>query len=230
MCPNAYGVKDKWGDLPLAYIIWSEAPKDVLHFFFETHRRNEGKMSLDFSAVIKRLAKYASAEHLRRVIQAQRTYFPELVVDWQSIGAYILSELRGNRQFPFHEVVRVLLEASVSRRFGWMSLEHQDEIDYAIVRRRNDCSIRFSIFDQREYAYGYNVIQAMVIDRAWLYHSKLVETTTILELALWKMLLNEVLQPNQNIIITDDRSVREQIRSDSGNVFNVVISNVLSFL
>jgi hypothetical protein len=97
--------------------------------------------------------------------------------------------------------------------------EHQIKIEKAIVRMSYD-----------EYDHEYEDIQQMVIEYATLYHNKLVDATTILELALWKMLLNEVLQLNQNIIITDDRSVREQIRSDSGNVFNVVISNVLPFL
>jgi hypothetical protein len=140
ICPNAFVARDKWGDLPLAYIIWSEAPMEVLHFFLEMHRRNARTIPNDFSAVIKRLAVFASGEHLRRVIQAQRTYFPELVVDWQSIGAGILLDFQEqNNQDGFsvvhRQTVRVLLEASVSQRAVCMSLEHQLHIENAITQR-----------------------------------------------------------------------------------------------
>jgi hypothetical protein len=143
ICPNAYVAKDKWGDLPLAYIILSEAPKEVLHFFLEMHRRNAGTIPIDFSALIKRLAKFTSGKYTRQAIQAQRTYFPDLEVEWDSIGAGILRDFQeqNNQLDPdgytgiHHQTVRVLLEASVSRRSACMSLEHQVEVDNAIERR-----------------------------------------------------------------------------------------------
>jgi len=230
ICPSALFARDKWGDLPLAYIILSEAPMEVLHFFLEMHRRKARTIPNDFSAVIKRLAKYASGEHMRRVIQAQRTYFPELVVDWQSIGAGILLDFQEqNSQDGYsvihHQTVRVLVEASVSRRSVCMSLEHQLHIEKAITQKTEVKSCSF----HQKYEYDYENIRQMVTEYATFYHNQLVDATTLLELALWKMALIETLQLNQNITM-DDHSTREKIRSDSGKLFNVVIQIVLSFL
>ena len=69
----------------------------------------------------------------------------------------------------------------------------------------------------------------MVIDFAQLHHNQLVGGTTILELALWKMKLNEASEWNPTIML-DDQEIRMQCRSDIGKVCNVVIPNVLSFL
>jgi len=182
-------------------------------------------MPIGFIDVIKRLAVFATEEHLHRVIHAQRTYFPDLMVGWESIGEDILHELRrldrgqyGNNSNGQFHVVRIILEASVSRRSVCMSLEHQVEIDTAICER-----------DGSHYAFDYEYIRQMVIDFAQLHHNQLVGGTTILELALWKMKLNEASEWNPTIML-DDQEIRMQCRSDIGKVCNVVIPNVLSFL
>ncbi|KAL7433155.1 hypothetical protein ACHAXH_002685 [Discostella pseudostelligera] len=226
ICPNSLFAEDKWGGTPFGYVILSGAPKEVIHCFLETHRRC-GMTPIGFIDVIKRLAVFASGEHLRRVIHAQRTYFPDLMVDWESIGEEILHELRRQDRVTFEDVeyfiikfqgVWILLEASVSRRSVCMSLEHQVEIDTAICERVG-----------LHYAYDYEYIRQKVIDFARQHHNKLVGGTTILELALWKMKLNEASELNPNIML-DGQEVRKQCRSDIGKVCNVVIPNVLSFL
>jgi hypothetical protein len=226
ICPNSLFAEDKWGGTPFGYVILSGAPKEVIHCFLETHRRC-GMTPIGFIDVIKRLAVFASGEHLRRVIHAQRTYFPDLMVDWESIGEEILHELRRQDRVTFEDVeyfiikfqgVWILLEASVSRRSVCMSLEHQVEIDTAICERVG-----------LHYAYDYEYIRQKVIDFARQHHNKLVGGTTILELALWKMKLNEASELSPTIMV-DDQMIRKQCRSDIGKVCNVVIPNVLSFL
>ncbi|KAL3770443.1 hypothetical protein ACHAWU_009994 [Discostella pseudostelligera] len=220
ICPRALFARDKWGDLPLAYIILSEAPKEVLHFFLEMHRRNARTILLDFSVMINRLAKFTSGKYMRQAIQAQRICFPDLEVEWDSIGAGILRDFQEqNNQHDqdsviHHQTVRVILEASVSRRSACMSLEHQVEIDNAIERR---------------WWVNYEIIRQMVIDYAQLYHNQMIGATTILEMTLWKLKLNEALQMNPNMTV-DNQELRGQSRSDSGKVCNVVIPNVLLFL
>jgi len=226
--PNAFAAKDKWGDLPLAYIIWSEAPMEVLHFFLEMHRRNTGTKNIDFSVMFKRLAVFAPGEYMRQAIQAQRTYFPDLEVEWNSIGAGILLDFRkqNNQCDPdrysvtHHQTARVLLEASVSKHATCMSLEHQLHIENAITQKSEVSS--FSL--HQEYEYGYEDILLMVTEYAMLYRNQLVDATTLLELALWKT----ALLLNQNITMDDE--TRNEIRSDSGKLFEVVIKIVLTFL
>jgi len=242
ICPNAYIAKDEWGGFPLAYIIWSEAPKEVLHLFLEMHRRNAGTIPLDFSAIIKELANFAFGDYMRQIIQAQRTYFRDLEIDWQIIGERIFWIFQrqykrdlfinpveyeyydGGYVVHVREAVRVLMEASVSQRAVCMSLEHQSDIENAIVSMREVRDEFGNVYDCDD---DYDDIRYMVIRYADQYHNELVEATTTLELALWKMLLAEALQLNQNIMM-NDRSIR-RIRSESGQVFNVVIPNVLSF-
>jgi hypothetical protein len=57
----------------------------------------------------------------------------------------------------------------------------------------------------------------------------LVEVSTLLELALWKMLMNEASQ-QRNRRKTDVREVQMGMRLSGGRMFQVVIPGVLSFL
>lgn len=84
MCPTALFAKDKWGEIPLAYIILSGAPEEVLHFFLEMHQK-DGVMPLDYSKMIKSIAVFSKGTYITQVIQAQRTYFPDLKIDWRNI-------------------------------------------------------------------------------------------------------------------------------------------------
>ena len=132
-CPDAMIATDNWGETPLEYVMLSAAPMDILHFFFNMHKQEWGVLPLDFGDMINRLLKlYKSAEFIRQCIQAQRTYFPEIEVNWQAIV--------NDSMIPFDKyesvfrktpitVFRVIVEASVSSRPVCMSLEHQCIID-----------------------------------------------------------------------------------------------------
>jgi hypothetical protein len=93
ICPNSLIAKDKWGETPLGYVILSGAPKEVIHYFLNACKRYD--ITPDgFLDIIKRLVMFASREYLRGVIDAQRKCFPDLIVDWESVGEDTLHDLR----------------------------------------------------------------------------------------------------------------------------------------
>ncbi len=136
VCPDALTVKDKWGETPLGYALLSGAPKDVLHFLLKMHKQTWGIFPFDFGKKIKHLALCKSAECIRGIIQAQRTYFPELEVNWhQIVNKSMQSESNESIycKTPI-SVFRVLVEASVSSRMVCMSLDQQHCIDEWIAK------------------------------------------------------------------------------------------------
>lgn len=130
--PDAMIATDDWGETPLGYIMLSAAPMDLLHFFFNMHKQEWGCLPFDFGKMINRLKLYKSAEFIRQCIYAQRTYFPELEVNWQEIveDSMILFDKYESvfRKTPI-TVFRVLVEDSVSSRPVCMSIEDQRTID-----------------------------------------------------------------------------------------------------
>ena len=75
----------------------------------------------------------------------------------------------------------------------------------------------------------YEDIRRLVIQFTQEYREFLLNASTMLELALWNAVLNESLHqhhPNKN----NDRTIRDDLRVNGGQMFQVVIPNVLSFL
>ena len=112
----------------------------------------------------------ASVEFVRSIIQAQRTHFPKLNVDWQrivdaSIGYSLLVSI---------EMFRLLVETSVSKRSNCMSLEHCTEIDKLIN------GLRVVSGEKQEH------LHESITTYVRLHNEMLKDCTTTIELALWK--------------------------------------------
>ena len=48
-----------WGDCPLTYALYAEAPIEVINYLFKTHMQMWGTLLFDFAHMLQRLAKYA---------------------------------------------------------------------------------------------------------------------------------------------------------------------------
>ena len=121
--------------------------------------------------------KGTSGEFIQSTIRAQRTYFPNLDVEW---GRIVDESVRLSSISI--QMFRLLVEASVSKRSSCMSSEHQMEIDSRINGISNDAA---GMREEREQ------LRQLITDYAQLYSQQLKEATTLIELALWKVKLDE---------------------------------------
>ncbi len=227
--PGAMLIKDRWGEVPLAYALFGEAPFEVIHLFLETHMQRWQAMPFDFGDVILRLAmkRGTSADYVRDVIRAQRTHHHALEIDWQRI---VDDLIRARHDIPIR-VFSVLVEASVSKRSICMSVGHRIEVDARLHEieidiKENEDASDYDDDDGDEEEDGENVqyyeeIRDMVTGYARLYHRQLKESITILELALWKTMIRSKV---------DDQESRNERRTSGGRCLEVVIKHVLAFL
>ncbi|KAL3758063.1 hypothetical protein ACHAWU_002996 [Discostella pseudostelligera] len=210
--PDAIIDEDNWGETPLGYIVFSGNSEEILHIFMETCKKRWGVLPFDIGNIM--LKKFISAERARRFIQALRRYFPDLVIDWQEIVEQSIS-----REVPLR-VFGVLVEASVSSRNNCMSTDHRIEIDQWIAEYEEFLGTMNSI----HMGPFYEELRTLVIQFTQEHREFLLIVSTMLELALWKAVLNESLLEN------NDRTIRSDLRVNAGQMFQVAIPNVLSFL
>jgi len=211
--PDAMELQDHFSKTPFDYVLLSNAPMEIFHFFLDTMRKKWGTIPFDFDELVFRFINTLHdihinsgnfVERLRQLVQGQRTYFPDLKVDWVWHAEFAKNNV-------MHlGVYRVLLEASQTSRSKCMSSEHERLIDFMI--ERNDRKM----------------IKGLILRFIKLHKNLTLNATSILELALWKVLLDESAQENQN----DDTNAlkRKEIRLNGGKMFQVVIPNVFSFL
>ena len=208
--PDALITKDKWGETPLFYLLLSGPSMEVIHYFFEMHRRKWGTVPIDFGAIIKMLAKYKSIDYVRYIIKAQRTYFPGLKIDWKNII---------DESFACFWEGRLLFKASSFAGSSEMSSEQEAEVN----RRYDD------IFASDHKYEALVEIHRLIIDSIRVHNEFLMDASTLLEMVLWKMMLNESSHHRKRKKI-DDRHARMDIRLNSGKMFQAVIPSVVSFL
>ena len=214
--PDALITKDIWGELPLTYALFGGAPLETICFFLEAHRvrfnlealiEKKGSTPVDFGEMILELAKKrgTSAEYVQGIIWSQRFHFRCLEVDWRRV---VDKSIECNLPVV---IFGVLLEASIAKRSIRMSVEHQIEINRKIKA--------VARFERRHY----EEIRDMVTSFAKLHHELLKEATIILELVLWKSLLQTMRKSGKLVS-------RRECRTTKGQYFEVIIPHVLSFL
>ena len=218
--PDAMNVKDKWGEVPLVYLLISGPPIEIIHYFLETHRRKWGAMPFDFSQMILSIAYFKSAEYVRRMVRTLLPYFSGLVVNW----AFIL-DTSMTRYIVSVYVFRVLVEFSVSTRANCMSTEHRDEIDDLIDVMESELELGDEGICTPEFDM-YRTLYRRVTDFVKLHSEFLMNVSTNLELALWRLMLTMT----DSTVDIDDSEARMNVRANCGNTFQVVIPNVLSYL
>ncbi|KAL7438109.1 hypothetical protein ACHAXH_006407 [Discostella pseudostelligera] len=199
---------DEWSDVPLTYIMLSDAPMEILHFFLEMHKREWGKMPFDFATLITRMVNCKSGERIRQVIQAQRKVFPEVKVNWQVIvdkskSIDCMVSLRSQHTAFLDRLMAISDEGT--------------PLDYD----------RLIGFDD-DYRIGLlNEIQGMIMNFTQIRDELLLGASTTLELALWKAVVNEFpqYQPKNGI---EDIVSQSTTRIPSINTSSPYLASLLS--
>eukprot|EP00970_Alexandrium_tamarense_P015664 scaffold5368_cov206-Alexandrium_tamarense.AAC.6 len=219
--PNDLICKDKWGEIPIFYALWSIAPDEIVQFLIESIKAAHPQYELDWKGLLKDfVVNGASMEVVERVVSVQQAYFPEAKMDWVNGLDEILQQQR-DRVLP--KIKKLVFKLIVKTRVESLSKEEwrQDittQIN-ALPIGANDRSLDSLVGETHSN----------------LEHYEMVDATSLLELAVWKMKIDEQTASNSN----SDES--HQIRANVDNIefrevwrvscgIDSVMKNVVPFL
>jgi hypothetical protein len=84
--PDQLRIPDDTGKTVIEYILLVDAPPDIFRFFIDTMRKKWGTLPFHFEHLVHKSARLDKGEEpIRKFIQAQRTYFPSLDVNWSRL-------------------------------------------------------------------------------------------------------------------------------------------------
>jgi hypothetical protein len=226
--PTNLITEDRWGALPLLYAFWGAAPNEIIYFLLESYQALYPSHEFNWTTMVETMGRTDTpTENIERVLHVRLMHFHDQPIDWE----YLLDEFSLPSTFsftglPFQERMRFLFMCGLST--------HVEALPFKIWRDCISNMIQTSNFQHN----GDNLIILHGI-RAELDHfgdelTKLKEITTILELALWKMKMNEkkshqdIANPSQKKMKSDESSSRQQCSVTCGA--DVVICHVLQFL
>lgn len=213
--PETLVTKDKWGDTPLTYALWCNAPRVVIQFLVESYQVNYPDYEFDWEGMIITMANsHAPLSNIQNLMDTHRQSFPNQKCDLKNLVITMVESITS----PFiqrcarGETFRFLLHVSISERLNslnvnrWRTLLEKsiDVIpDYANVRHHHTMPIYAELEE----------------------YELLKEATSVLELALWKVAIDNRLEKKSRI--GDGASYRDQCRINC--CAEIVIRNVMPF-
>jgi hypothetical protein len=225
--PTNLITKDRWGALPLLYTFWGAAPAEVIQFLLNSYQLLYPDHIFNWTMMVETMGRCDTpTENIESLLCAKQMHFPEQPLDWE----YLLTEFaRSSHQSlggtPNQERLQFL--------FMYGMIEHVEALPFKVWRDCIKTRINTASFcDNLDNLHIINGIRAKVAHFEDEF-SNVKETTTILELALWKLRMNEnIIQEKathcQKKVKHDESSMRRQCRITCGA--DVVIRHVLPYL
>jgi hypothetical protein len=218
---------DRWGATPLLYAFWGAAPDEIIQFLVDSYQLLYPGHQFNWTAMVETLGSCDTPkENIEKVLHVRQMHFPEQSIDWE----YLLDVfVRPFSNFSFltcfQEQMQFLVTCGIAARVENLAFKvWRDYVTHMIqtsnfVYQRDNSLILHRIRDKIAY----------FADEL----PKLKEVSSILELALWKMKINDTshqqkLACHQKKIKSDESSIRQQCRVTCGA--DILIGHVMPYL
>ena len=223
--PETLIMKDKWGDIPLVYALWCNAPSAVIDMLVKSYKLNYQDYKFDWSRMIEIMAKHhVPLANIQKLISTQKRYSPDYEFDMQRIILSLEADdsvqdegnIDYNNCIPF-KTIRYLLRLSITNRLESLNvmrfcLDLEDRIEtFPKIQGRT-----FITKKGRRHHNARDIYHILAT------YESIKEGTSILELALWKAAIDDSHNKRSRV------DIKEQCRINCGA--DIVIRNVLPYL
>jgi hypothetical protein len=219
--------EDRWGALPLLYAFWGAAPSEIIHFLLDSYQSLYPGYEFNWTLMVETMGRCDTPkERIENLLCVKQMHFPEQPIDWDHLlDEFVKPSDLSFRGSPFQERMQFLVMCGISDRVEALAFE--------VWRDHITNMIHTAVF---EYDEDNSVILRQTEEKLTHFEDelpKLKEATSILELAVWKMKMNEnCIKENttlhQKKIKVDESSIRRKCRITCGA--DVIIVHVLPFL
>ena len=216
--PETLITKDKWGDIPLLYALWCNAPADIIQLLVESYKANHSGYEFDWIGMFMTLAKgRADLANVQKLVIMQQDNFPDQHYNMETVVMNLAAQ--DNNQYQFHlrtphETFRYLLKVGIAKR-----------LDSLNIRRCRE-ELEDGINEFPEYPLSKKEERARGLYSKLALYETIKESTSVLELALWKAKIDD--SRNRRARVDNDVSYRDKCRIKCGA--DIVIRNVLPYL
>jgi hypothetical protein len=219
--------EDSWGALPLLYAFWGAAPAEIIQFLLAIYQSLYPDHVFNWTMMVETMGRCDTPkERIENLLHVKQMHFPDQPINW----GYLLDKFARHSYYsfdgaPFQERMQFLFMCGMSERV--------EALAFKVWR---DCITNMILTAAFVYGGDNTVFLREIQDKLAHFDGelpRLKEVTTILELALWKIKINDkshhdMATQSQKKMKADDASIRCQNRVTCGA--DDVIGHVLPFL
>jgi hypothetical protein len=212
----------------MLYAFWGAAPIEIIQFLLDSYRSLYPGYVFNWTMMVETMGRCDTPkESIEQLLRVKQMHFPDQPIDWD----HLLNMLSQASDFSFKSFFKAKMQF-----LGMCGMaERVEALPFKVWR---DCI--FHMIRVANFQWGESRVNLIILQRirAKIAHfedeyPKLKEITVVLELALWKLRMNEKSFHEEAIrcrkkIKTDESSVRSECRITCGA--DVVIRRVLPFL
>jgi hypothetical protein len=209
--------EDRWGAVPLLYAIWGDAPSEIINFLIDSYQSLYPDHEFDWTDMVITLGRAnAPVDVIQNLLVVQHTLYPGYNIGWDQILLQLARATTRTEPFASPAAFCFITRCSIATRVRAIGVKHfrDDMADNWMGNEDSDfnremwCNETLTKLEYYESEY-----------------ENLKESTSLLELALWKMNIDASSTDNDVAMEVDNRL---QCRINCGAEY--VIENVLPYL
>ena len=215
--PTNLITEDRWGATPLLYAFWGAAPAEIINFLIDSYQSLYPDHEFDWTDMVITLGRAnAPVDVIQNLLDVQHTLSPGYNIDWDQILEELATATSDDEPFASPATFCFLTRCSIATRVSAIGVKHfrDNMADYWMGDKDND--------------FNRDIWRNETLTKLVYYESefqKLKESTSLLELAIWKMNI-DASNIDNSLVMGDDN--RLECRTNCGADF--VIENVLPYL
>jgi len=208
---------DRWGAVPLLYAFWGDAPTAIVQFLLESYQSLYPNHEFDWTDMVITLGRAnAPVAVIQNLLDVQHTLSPGYNIDWDQILVELERATSRDEPFAHPATFCFLTRCSIAARVSTIGVKHfRDDMADDWMGYNN------SAFN-REMWHNETLTKLEYYESSY---QKLKESTSLLELVLWKMNIDASTIDNGDAMGDNNRL---ECRTNCGADF--VIENVLPYL
>ena len=209
--PTNLITEDAWGATPLLYAVWGNASADIIQFLLESHQLHFPDHEFNWTMMVKTMGQAnAPLAVIQNLLDVHHRLCPDYNIDWDRI----LEELARDEDEPYASPATFcfLTRCSIAVRVSAIGVKHfrdnmaddwmgNEDNHFNREMWRNETLTKLEYYESE--------------------YQKLKESTSLLELALWKMNIDASSTDN-GVAMGDDNRLECRIRCGADHVVNNV--------
>jgi hypothetical protein len=220
--PNNLIVEDDWGATPLLYAIWGDAPSEIVEFLVNSCQSLYPNHELDWNGMLITLGRANAPKRvMQNLIDVQQRLSPEYSIDWDQVLRNLAAETEYN---IYPKTFCFLTRCSIVTRVNAIGVMHF----------RDAMADDWTGSDNNFNGQVWRAETLAKLEYYELEYRKLKESTSLLELALWKATIEygkdhgEAIAGDNEEMNMDQSEFRLKSRISCGA--DHVVENVLPYL
>jgi len=218
--PTNLITEDRWGALPLLYAFWGAAPREIIQCLLGSYQSLYPDHVFNWTMMVDTLGRRDTPkEGIETLLRVKQMHFPEQHIYWDYLLDEFASPLHVLFPTTFRERMQFLVMCGMSSRVEALAFRVWRDYTTNMI-----LSAGFKWVKSNQ-----NIIQRIRAEIAYFEdeYTKLKDITTIIELALWKIRINEYIREEKKEQACG-LSIRRQNRITCGT--DVIIRHVLPYL